>query len=117
MVLDSASMYFRAFFGIPEVLAPDGTPVNAVRGFLDFISRLVGDYRPTHLVCAWDNDWRPQWRVDLLPSYKSHRAGGPPPGAPPRTEEGAPPPPGQAPGILAGRAAGGGCVGGGGRDE
>ena len=42
MVLDSASMYFRAFFGVPEVLAPDGTPVNAVRGFLDFISRLVG---------------------------------------------------------------------------
>jgi len=73
MVLDSASMYFRAFFGVPEVLAPDGTPVNAVRGFLDFISRLVADYRPTHLVCAWDNDWRPQWRVDLLPSYKAHR--------------------------------------------
>ena len=73
MVLDSASMYFRAFFGIPEVLAPDGTPVNAVRGFLDFISRLVGDYRPSHLVCAWDNDWRPQWRVDLIPSYKTHR--------------------------------------------
>jgi len=73
MVLDSASMYFRAFFGVPEVLAPDGTPVNAVRGFLDFISRLVGDYRPSHLVCAWDNDWRPQWRVELIPSYKSHR--------------------------------------------
>ena len=73
MVLDSASMYFRAFFGVPEVLASDGTPVNAVRGFLDFISRLVGEYRPTHLVCAWDNDWRPQWRVDLIPSYKGHR--------------------------------------------
>src|SRR5262245_11871469 len=66
-------MYFRAFFGVPEVLAPDGTPVNAVRGFLDFVSRLVGQYRPTHLVCAWDNDWRPQWRVDLVPSYKGHR--------------------------------------------
>jgi 5'-3' exonuclease len=66
-------MYFRAFFGVPEVTADDGTPVNAVRGFLDFISRLVGDYRPSHLVCAWDNDWRPQWRVDLIPSYKTHR--------------------------------------------
>jgi 5'-3' exonuclease len=73
MVLDTASLYFRAFFGIPEILADDGTPVNAVRGLLDFISRLVGQYRPTHLVCAWDNDWRPQWRVDLVPSYKSHR--------------------------------------------
>src|SRR5690625_4464815 len=74
MLLDTASLYFRAFFGVPDSLrAPDGTPVNAVRGLLDFITRLVGDYEPTHLVCAWDNDWRPQWRVDLLPSYKAHR--------------------------------------------
>ena len=74
MLLDTASLYFRAFFGVPDsVRAPDGTPVNAVRGLMDFISRLVGDYRPTHLACCWDDDWRPQWRVDLLPSYKAHR--------------------------------------------
>ena len=74
MLLDTASMYFRAFYGVPDSFkAPDGTPVNAVRGLLDFISRLVADYRPTHLVCCWDNDWRPQWRVDLIPSYKAHR--------------------------------------------
>jgi 5'-3' exonuclease len=73
MLLDSASMYFRAFFGVPEITAPDGTPVNAVRGFLDFIARLVEDYRPSDLVCCWDEDWRPQWRVDLIPSYKAHR--------------------------------------------
>ena len=74
MLLDTASMYFRAFYGVPDSFhAPDGTPVNAVRGLLDFISRLVKDYRPTHLACCWDNDWRPQWRVDLIPSYKSHR--------------------------------------------
>ena len=83
MLLDTASLYFRAFFGVPDSFrAPDGTPVNAVRGLLDFISRLVGEYAPTHLICAWDNDWRPQWRVDLIPSYKAHRveyvvAGGP----------------------------------------
>ncbi|NPC96404.1 5'-3' exonuclease [Nocardioides sp. zg-DK7169] len=74
MLLDTASMYFRAFFGVPEILAPDGsTPVNAVRGLMDFISRLVEEYRPTELVCCWDNDWRPQWRVDLVPTYKTHR--------------------------------------------
>jgi 5'-3' exonuclease len=74
MLLDTASMYFRAFFGVPDSFkAPDGTPVNAVRGLLDFISRLVGDYKPTHLACCWDNDWRPQWRVELIPSYKAHR--------------------------------------------
>jgi 5'-3' exonuclease len=74
MLLDTASMYFRAFFGVPDsVRAPDGTPVNAVRGLLDFITRLVTDYQPSHLACCWDNDWRPQWRVDLIPSYKAHR--------------------------------------------
>jgi 5'-3' exonuclease len=73
MLLDSASMYFRAFFGVPEIKAEDGTPVNAVRGFLDFIARLVDQYDPDQLVCCWDNDWRPAWRVDLLPSYKAHR--------------------------------------------
>ena len=74
MLLDTASLYFRAFYGVPDsIKAPDGTPVNAVRGLLDFISRLVDEYRPTHLACCWDNDWRPQWRVDLIPSYKAHR--------------------------------------------
>jgi 5'-3' exonuclease len=73
MLLDSASMYFRAFFGVPEIRAPDGTPVNAVRGLLDFIARLVEQYSPTDLVCCWDNDWRPAWRVELIGSYKAHR--------------------------------------------
>jgi 5'-3' exonuclease len=73
MLLDTASMYFRAFFGVPEIKAEDGTPVNAVRGLLDFIARLVEQYRPTDLVCCWDVDWRPAWRVELLPSYKAHR--------------------------------------------
>ncbi|WP_346655242.1 5'-3' exonuclease [Arthrobacter sp. 260] len=74
MLLDTASLYFRAFYGVPDSLkSPDGTPVNAVRGLLDMIARLVSDYEPTHLVACWDDDWRPAWRVDLIPSYKEHR--------------------------------------------
>ncbi len=74
MLLDTASLYFRAFYGLPDTLrSPDGTPVNAVRGLLEFIAKLVTDYRPTHLVACWDDDWRPQWRVDLIPTYKTHR--------------------------------------------
>ena len=88
MLLDTASLYFRAFFGVPDSLrAPDGTPVNAVRGLMDFISRLVTEYQPTHLVCCWDNDWRPQWRVDLLPTYKAHRVEEPRPAGTPDVEE------------------------------
>ncbi|MFF2677526.1 5'-3' exonuclease H3TH domain-containing protein [Arthrobacter koreensis] len=74
MLLDTASLYFRAFYGLPDSLRrPDGTPVNAVRGLADMIARLVGEFEPTHVVACWDENWRPQWRVDLLPSYKEHR--------------------------------------------
>ncbi|MET0932220.1 MAG: 5'-3' exonuclease [Mycetocola sp.] len=83
MLLDTASLYFRAFHGLPDTLrAPDGTPVNAVRGLLDFIARLVTDYSPTELIACWDDDWRPQWRVDLIPSYKQHRVANLVPGSP-----------------------------------
>jgi len=74
MLLDTASLYFRAFFGVPEtVRAPDGTPVNAVRGLLDMITRLVRARPPAGLVACWDADWRPAFRVAAIPSYKAHR--------------------------------------------
>ena len=74
LLLDTASLYFRAFFGVPDsVRAPDGTPVNAVRGLLDMIARLVVDHRPTRLVACWDDDWRPAFRVAAIGSYKAHR--------------------------------------------
>ncbi|KGM01817.1 5'-3' exonuclease [Cellulomonas cellasea DSM 20118] len=74
LLLDTASLYFRAFFGVPDsVKAPDGTPVNAVRGLLDMIARLVTDHRPSRLVACWDDDWRPAFRVEAIPSYKAHR--------------------------------------------
>jgi 5'-3' exonuclease len=74
MLLDSAGLYYRAFHGVPESMtAPDGTPVNAVRGFLDMCTALVASRGPSGLVACWDDDWRPQWRVDLLESYKAHR--------------------------------------------
>ena len=74
MLLDSASLYFRAFHGVPEsVTAPDGTPVNSVRGFVDMIAFLVRSRRPDELVACLDLDWRPAFRVAAVPSYKAHR--------------------------------------------
>jgi 5'-3' exonuclease len=75
LLVDSASLYFRAYFGIPEsaARAADGSPVNAVRGFLDMVATLVRTRRPGRLVCALDEEWRPAWRVKLIPSYKTHR--------------------------------------------
>lgn len=74
LLLDSASLYFRAFYGVPDQRgSAEEHPTNAVRGFLDMIATLVQAHRPTHLVACWDNDWRPAFRVAALPSYKAHR--------------------------------------------
>lgn len=76
MAIDTSYLFYRAFFGLPGTLvSPDGFPVNAVRGTCDFLTRLIGDFSPDEVVCAWDDDWRPAWRVELVPSYKAHRVG------------------------------------------
>ena len=78
MVTDTSYLCFRAFHALPTTLrGASGRPANAVRGVLDTLARLIDRYAPTHLACAWDRDWRPQWRVDLLPSYKTHRVADP----------------------------------------
>jgi 5'-3' exonuclease len=75
MLLDTATLYYRAFYGMPEtVTAPDGTPVNAIRGLLDAIGRLVREHKPARLIACLDADWRPAFRVAAIPSYKAHRA-------------------------------------------
>lgn len=74
LLLDTASLYYRAFFGVPDSLkAPDGTVVNALRGLLDFVASLSKQYEPEAIVACWDDDWRPAWRVELIPTYKAHR--------------------------------------------
>jgi len=78
VLLDSASLYFRSYFALPDSLtAPDGTVVNAVRGFADTIARILTDRRPSRLVACMDADWRPAFRVEALPSYKAHRVADP----------------------------------------
>jgi 5'-3' exonuclease len=75
MLLDTASLYYRAFYGMPEtVTAPDGTPVNAIRGLLDAMARLVREHQPARLVACLDADWRPAFRTAAIPGYKLHRA-------------------------------------------
>jgi 5'-3' exonuclease len=74
MLLDTPTLYFRAYYAIPDsITAPDGRPVNAVRGTLDFLTHLLTHHRPDRLIACFDADWRPEFRVNLLPSYKAHR--------------------------------------------
>ena len=74
MLLDSASLWYRAYFGMPDtLLSPKGEPVNAIRGYLDMTSRLLVKYQPKRLVACLEGDWRPSWRVELFPDYKLNR--------------------------------------------
>lgn len=74
MLLDSASLWYRAYYGMPDTMvAPDGTPVNAIRGYLDMSAKLIGQYKPNRLVACIEGDWRPSWRVELFPEYKANR--------------------------------------------
>ena len=88
VLLDGASMWFRSYFGVPSsITAPDGRPVNALRGFLDAVATVITRERPSRLVVCRDDDWRPQWRVDLIPSYKAHRVAEEEPSDTPDIEE------------------------------
>lgn len=88
VLLDGASMWFRSYFGVPSsITAPDGRPVNALRGFLDAVATVITRERPHRLVVCRDDDWRPQWRVDLIPSYKAHRVAEEKPNDEPDVEE------------------------------
>ncbi len=74
MLLDSASLWYRAYYGMPDtLLSPSGMPVNAIRGYLDMTARLIGMYSPDRIVACIEGDWRPSWRVDLFPDYKANR--------------------------------------------
>ena len=74
MLIDSASLWYRAYFGMPEtLLSPSGEPVNAIRGYLDMAARLITQYKPNRLVACIEGDWRPTWRTDLFPDYKANR--------------------------------------------
>jgi 5'-3' exonuclease len=74
MLLDSASLWYRAYYGMPDtLLSPTGMPVNAIRGYLDMTARLISMYSPNRIVACIEGDWRPSWRVDLFPAYKANR--------------------------------------------
>ncbi|MEX2554300.1 MAG: 5'-3' exonuclease [Actinomycetota bacterium] len=74
LMVDASSLIYRAYFSVPDTIrADDGSPVNGAYGFLNMLARLIADLKPARVACCFDDDWRPQWRVDLLDSYKAHR--------------------------------------------
>ncbi|TME72118.1 MAG: flap endonuclease [Chloroflexi bacterium] len=78
LLVDGSSMFFRAFYAIPQTMrGPGGHLVNAVRGTLDTLARYVTDRKPKRLAFTTDEDWRPDWRVELIPAYKEQRVAEP----------------------------------------
>ncbi len=73
LMIDCASLTYRAYHAVPPMRAQDGTEVHAVYGFLGFLTRLIPDRKPRYLWIALDADWRPAFRVEALPTYKTHR--------------------------------------------
>ena len=74
MLIDAASLYYRAFHGVPDRRrSADAPPNNAIRGLVDMTASLIAHRRPAALVMCWDDDWRPAFRVEAIPSYKQHR--------------------------------------------
>ena len=74
LLIDSASLWYRAYYGMPvSLLSPHGEPINAIKGFVDMTARLINHYKPNQVVLCLDGDWRPSWRVELFPGYKSNR--------------------------------------------
>jgi 5'-3' exonuclease len=74
LLLDLPSIYYRAFYALPESITNEaGQPANAIRGSLSIINTITTDYAAGEIIAALDIDWRPQWRVKLLPQYKANR--------------------------------------------
>ncbi|MGN0077713.1 MAG: DNA polymerase I [Coriobacteriales bacterium] len=72
-VIDGNSLIHRAFHAVQAPMSgPDGTPTNACFGFMSMLLKLVEDFRPDAIVCAWDVH-RPDWRMKLLERYKAQR--------------------------------------------
>lgn len=73
LILDTSSLVYRAFFALPTSITDGVRPVNAVRGYLDMVGRLLASRRPDEICHVLDDDWRPAGRVAAWPGYKADR--------------------------------------------
>ena len=72
-LLDGSSLAFRAFFALPESIATQaGQPTNALFGLSQMLLKVVSEYRPTCIVCAWDAREK-TFRDELYDQYKAQR--------------------------------------------
>ena len=71
-LVDGSAYIFRAFHALPPMTRADGTPVNAVYGFANMLTKLVEDSEADFLAVIFDTA-RKTFRSDIYPEYKAHR--------------------------------------------
>ncbi len=76
MILDGNSIVNRAFYGVRPLTAPDGTPTNAVFGFMTILQRLYEDIKPDAICVSFDLK-APTFRHKAYDGYKAQRKGMP----------------------------------------
>lgn len=71
-LIDGSGYIFRAFYALPPMTRPDGTPVNAVYGFMNMLMNLVSEENCSHIVVIFDAK-RKNFRNEIYPAYKENR--------------------------------------------
>lgn len=72
LLLDSNSLINRAFYAMPFMSTKDGTPTNAVYGFVNMLIRLIEEHKPTHIAAVFDRK-EPTFRHKMYDGYKATR--------------------------------------------
>ena len=71
-LVDGSGYIFRAFYALPPMTRADGTPVNAVYGFMNMMMNLLQDNPCSHIVVVFDAK-RENFRNQIYPNYKKNR--------------------------------------------
>ncbi|HEX9814547.1 MAG TPA: DNA polymerase I [Myxococcota bacterium] len=72
LLVDGTNSLYRAFFAIPPLRAPDGTPTNAAYGFVNMLMKVIREERPDRVIVVFDARG-PTFRHELYGAYKAHR--------------------------------------------
>ncbi len=71
-IVDANNLVFRAYHGLPPLTSPDGTPVNAVHGYVRMILALRREFAPESFVAVFDAKG-PSFRREIYEAYKANR--------------------------------------------
>ncbi|MBI2851398.1 MAG: 5'-3' exonuclease [Chloroflexi bacterium] len=72
LLVDGHNLLFKAFYGVPEKLLPDGRPIHGVIGFVSMMNKIINLTEPSHVLTVFDPEEKPS-RATLYQPYKQNR--------------------------------------------